>query len=168
MPTNLTGAWYIGCTCGFDPQEEGSTPSAPANLIMSGIYSFKICINCGLIKRSNGKKYCSQTCKANFLYKEKVSLWLNGKLSGIRGKTSTAYWIKRYILETRGHRCESCKNDIWMDNKIPLDLDHIDGNFLNNKIDNLKLLCYNCHGLTPTYKGKNKNGRPRTKYYRGL
>ena len=39
-------------------------------------------------------------------------------------------------------------------------LEHIDGNSENNSLDNLKLLCPNCHSLTPTYKNLNKgNGR---------
>lgn len=50
---------------------------------------------------------------------------------------------------------------------IPLEVEHIDGNFQNNREDNLTLLCPNCHSLTPTYKGANKgNGRKdREKYY---
>ena len=45
-------------------------------------------------------------------------------------------------------------------NTVPIELEHIDGNSENNQLDNLKLLCPNCHSLTPTYKGLNKgNGR---------
>lgn len=135
---------------------------------MPGIYSFKTCSNCGTVKRTNGKKYCSIKCQQDFEYKERIKKWLAGEINGQRGKTATAQWIKRYILETRGHKCECCNNSIWMDKPIPLDLEHCDGNFLNNKIDNLKLLCLNCHGQTPTYKSKNKIGRPRAKYYRGM
>ena len=44
--------------------------------------------------------------------------------------------------------------------KTPLEIEHIDGNYKNNKEDNLLLLCPNCHSLTPTYKALNKgNGR---------
>ena len=45
-------------------------------------------------------------------------------------------------------------------NKVPIELEHIDGNSNNNELSNLKLLCPNCHSLTPTYKGANRgNGR---------
>ena len=54
------------------------------------------------------------------------------------------------------HRCCGCKLDTWMDQPIPLELDHIDGNHQNNALDNLRLLCPNCHSLTPTFRGKNK------------
>jgi hypothetical protein len=53
-------------------------------------------------------------------------------------------------------RCSNCKLDTWMDQPIPLELDHVDGNHENNALDNLRLLCPNCHSLTPTFRGKNK------------
>jgi 5-methylcytosine-specific restriction endonuclease McrA len=47
-----------------------------------------------------------------------------------------------------------------MDQEIPLELDHVDGNAGNNQIENLRVLCPNCHAQTPTAKGKNRgNGR---------
>lgn len=62
---------------------------------------------------------------------------------------------KRYLIAVRGHRCEVCKLDIWCDKSIPIELDHIDGNPENNVIENLRLICPNCHAQTDTYKGKN-------------
>jgi len=51
-------------------------------------------------------------------------------------------------------------------NKIPLEIEHIDGNYKNNNEENLILLCPNCHSLTSTYKGANRNyGRRQRKKY---
>lgn len=41
-------------------------------------------------------------------------------------------------------------------NTIPLEIDHIDGNAENNSEENLRLICPNCHSLTPTYRGANR------------
>jgi RNase P subunit RPR2 len=52
--------------------------------------------------------------------------------------------------------CEKCNNDLWLGSKIPLELDHIDGNSSNHKFENLRMLCPNCHAQTDTYRGANK------------
>jgi hypothetical protein len=39
---------------------------------------------------------------------------------------------------------------------IPLEIDHIDGNAENNKEDNLRMLCPNCHALTPSFRNLNR------------
>lgn len=44
---------------------------------------------------------------------------------------------------------------MWMSQKIPLELDHIDGHPDHNLKENLRLLCPNCHSQTPTHAGKN-------------
>ncbi len=53
-------------------------------------------------------------------------------------------------------KCYSCKNTTWLEKPIPLELEHVNGNHSDNRIENLTLLCPNCHALTPTYRGKNK------------
>lgn len=62
--------------------------------------------------------------------------------------------IKKHLISNRGHMCENCSNTQWLGNPIPIELEHIDGNSLNNELTNLKLLCPNCHSLTPTYRRK--------------
>jgi len=64
---------------------------------------------------------------------------------------------KRIIKEKiKDEKCEGCGNIEWMNKKIPLELDHKDGNCYNHKIGNLQLLCPNCHAFTENYRGKNK------------
>jgi len=52
-------------------------------------------------------------------------------------------------------RCSSCGGVEWMGKSIPLELDHVDGDKTNNQLENIRLICPNCHALTPTYRGKN-------------
>lgn len=73
-------------------------------------------------------------------------------------KVVSSYKLKNRLI-AEGYLisvCECCKNSLWLGNPIPLELDHIDGCNTNNSIGNLRLLCPNCHALTPTYRGKNK------------
>ena len=64
---------------------------------------------------------------------------------------------------TYEHKCELCSIKEWYDpfeNKIKpinLELDHINGNERDNRKENLRLICSNCHSFTPTYKGRNIN-----------
>jgi Zn finger protein HypA/HybF involved in hydrogenase expression len=53
------------------------------------------------------------------------------------------------------HKCSCCQNVLWNNKPIPLELEHKDGNHYNNNLDNLTLLCPNCHAQTSTYRGKN-------------
>ena len=52
--------------------------------------------------------------------------------------------------------CTNCGITEWQDLPINLHLDHIDGNCSNHKLENLRLLCPNCHSQTDTWCGKNK------------
>jgi hypothetical protein len=55
--------------------------------------------------------------------------------------------------------CEDCGICTWNDRPLTLQLDHINGDRRDNRLDNLRLLCPNCHSQTPTYCGRNTVGR---------
>ena len=53
--------------------------------------------------------------------------------------------------------CARCGLGSWLGNPVPLELDHENGDRYDNRLVNLRLLCPNCHALTPTYRGRNQN-----------
>lgn len=123
-----------------------------------------VCIQCGATKQqhkySNKGKYCSIKCQKKHELESFVLRWKNGLESGISGAKGTSRHIRRYMMERCNEKCESCG---WgerhpTDNKVPLELDHIDGCHANNSENNLRMLCPNCHSLTSTYKSRN-NGK---------
>jgi hypothetical protein len=58
-------------------------------------------------------------------------------------------------------RCARCGTEpTWRGHPLPLEVDHIDGNWRNNRIENLRFLCPNCHSTTDSYRGRVK-GRTR-------
>lgn len=70
---------------------------------------------------------------------------------------------KRRLLNELGCKCQICNLDSWNNQKIPIELDHIDGNPDNNVRENLRLLCPNCHAQQPTHAGANVKKFSKTK-----
>lgn len=65
----------------------------------------------------------------------------------------------RLIIEgIKKPQCELCGwNQRAKDGRMPLELDHINGIHNDNRLENLRILCPNCHSLQPTHRGRNKN-----------
>ena len=107
------------------------------------------CLNCNSVIPSRNK-YCSNTCQLEYQYKAYINNWKNGLENGMRGDYQISMHIKTYLFKKFNNKCAKCG---WgkinpYTGTIPLEIDHIDGNYKNNKEDNLILLCPNCHSLT--------------------
>ena len=59
----------------------------------------------------------------------------------------------------KNYSCEICGITEWMGKKVPIELDHIDGNHYNNVLENLRIVCPNCHAQMDTNSGKNNKHR---------
>jgi 5-methylcytosine-specific restriction endonuclease McrA len=53
-------------------------------------------------------------------------------------------------------KCEVCGRVEWNNSKIPLELHHINGDSRDHRLDNLEMICPNCHSMTDNYRGNNK------------
>lgn len=93
--------------------------------------------------------------------------WRRGKPSSLRPQELSELLVQNSTIRTsrlrerllgeglRQHRCEACGRTSWAGRPIPLELDHINGINNDNRLENLRLLCPNCHALTDNYRGRN-------------
>lgn len=88
------------------------------------------------------------------------SILLDEILNGLHPQYQTFKLRNRLIKEgIKKNECEidECQvNGFWLSGKIQCHLDHIDGDRFNHKLNNLRMICPNCHSQTDTYSGKNK------------
>ena len=93
----------------------------------------------------------------------------NGLLSSVeQGKKMRAYYDtkpwnelgkdgkRRRVIDEQEKHCSHCGLSEWRGQPITLELEHKDGNHMNDERDNLEAVCPNCHSLTDTWRGKNQ------------
>ena len=115
--------------------------------------------NCGQ-KLSRNHIYCSMLCK--------VAAYRDSVIQAHYAETlkPSPFFnriVRRHLLETLGEFCQRCgwKERNPYSGKVPVEIEHIDGNWRNIAPSNLTVLCPNCHSLTKSFRGLNRgHGRP--------
>lgn len=117
------------------------------------------CLQCATKLKTNQYKYCSIHCQRAFEFQSRVTELESGNYSTY----SCNQFIRRYPIHRFGEKCSRCG---WArrhakTGRVPVEVEHIDGDWRNNSVENLTLLCPNCHSLTNTFRALNRGrGRP--------
>jgi uncharacterized protein YerC len=79
------------------------------------------------------------------------------------GRRTGRWHLKQRLLKSglKENRCELCGISEWQGKPLNMQLHHINGDGLDNRLENLELLCANCHSQTDTYGGRNGHRRRR-------
>jgi hypothetical protein len=132
-------------------KETGSMAGAAVKLGLSRYYFYKITKEMDLYKPNQSGKGISK--KRTTLGKFKLSDVLEGK----HPQYSTNHLKHRLLDEgVKEDKCEICGIEEWNGKKIVHQLDHINGNSRDHRLENLRVICPNCHSQTDTFCGKNK------------
>ncbi len=114
------------------------------------------CKNCGKeFKYKPSQKYgiyCGNKCQGEYSVKKRL--------------TKNSRWhynIALYLKKLRGNKCEICDITDWIGKELVMHVDHIDGDRTNNTLENLRVICPNCHSQTETYASRNVSAEGKIK-----
>lgn len=126
----------------------------------------KKCLNCSS-DIPNRNVYCDNKCQMEYQLNEKFILLEENKFDLLGREDNLDVLTKKYLIKKHGEKCMLCGWSVvnqWT-KKVPIQLNHIDGNPHNHNISNTELLCPNCHSLTEFFgrRGKGREWRYNTK-----
>lgn len=77
----------------------------------------------------------------------------------VKNSNFQSYKLRNRLFK-EGLKQKCCEECGWKkkspDGRLPLELDHINGDSMDNRLENLRMLCPNCHSLKPTHRGRNR------------
>lgn len=116
----------------------------------------KKCAGCD--EHTVNPKYCSILCGENHkreVQEARILEWLHGHITIGTGDLHHKY--KQILYARAGGKCTQCGWNEVNETRgyAVLTVDHIDGDWRNNFVSNLRVLCFNCHTLTPTFGSLN-------------
>lgn len=118
----------------------------------------------GALGKKSKQNHCSKKCRGIYDSKKFINEWKCGKRNAMDCEGRLKRWIRKYLIEKAGNKCQQCGWCVANEYSgfVYLEVDHVDGDFENNTEENLRVLCRNCHSLTPTFMHLNSgNGRYR-------
>jgi 5-methylcytosine-specific restriction endonuclease McrA len=124
----------------------------------------QVCLHCNKQLITSQRKYCGWKCSTEFRNLTKFnSIDETKNVDGKFGMVAMKFYLRKKFSNT----CMKCGGTEWFGNPIPLEMHHINGISKDNSVENLMMICPNCHTFTNTYKSKNKtpDRSYRKKYY---
>jgi hypothetical protein len=118
------------------------------------------CENCQTELKRHQYKYCSNRCQQAREFIVRAQRLESGMYPPL---VCNGSFIRKYLIQRDGEKCSACGWDRRhpKTGRVPVEVEHIDGDYRNNRPENLTLLCPNCHSLTDTFRALNRGrGRP--------